>query len=334
MHAHLFCSTIDRRRGSPYNTVYVPLPLSRFAAVRSSSPVPIERRLRPLPAGSAVRPPPSAMPSTPSLREGLDSLQEKSSRPHSAHSSLPRRASRADVPGDLLHQSPRLFGKPTSLWTLDLLAELCHSRGWTPRILSGEAIRVALKRLDKASASAAPNTGSPAWTRSLWRKKARDRLIRLAETHPDWVLGFQDDALVVASGPTAPAQLGRGRTAALGRARRRPHRPRPWAAAGLLRLALVRTQAGCCCGSCKADPVGVIVTEDFLAWVCQRLAAEGKQRCCWSGITPPGTSASECGAAPRRTTRVKHEGGCRVVVCRLPSKSPWLNSIGFKLGAW
>ncbi len=25
--------------------------------------------------------------------------------------------------------------------------------------------------------------------------------------------------------------------------------------------------------------------------------------------------------------RVKHEGGCRVVVCRLPSKSPWLNSI-------
>ncbi len=79
-------------------------------------------------------------------REGLDSLQEKSSRPHSARPFLDER--HADVLKDLFHQSPRLFGKPTSLWTLDLLAELCHSRGWTPRILSGEAIRVALKRLD------------------------------------------------------------------------------------------------------------------------------------------------------------------------------------------
>src|SRR5207249_8068482 len=25
------------------------------------------------------------------------------------------------------------------------------------------------------------------------KKKARDRLIRLARTHPDWVLGFQDE---------------------------------------------------------------------------------------------------------------------------------------------
>jgi hypothetical protein len=29
-------------------------------------------------------------------------------------------------------------------------------------------------------------------------------------------------------------------------------------------------------------------------------------------------------ALPRRVTQ---EGGCRIVVCRLPSKSPWLNSI-------
>ena len=48
---------------------------------------------------------------------------------------------------DLLHHSPRLFGKATSLWTLDLVAEVCHGKGWTPRQLTGEAIRVALKRL-------------------------------------------------------------------------------------------------------------------------------------------------------------------------------------------
>jgi transposase len=48
---------------------------------------------------------------------------------------------------DLLHRRPREFGKPTSLWTLALVAEVSHGRGWTPRVLSAEAIRQALKRL-------------------------------------------------------------------------------------------------------------------------------------------------------------------------------------------
>lgn len=77
--------------------------------------------------------------------EGLACLQEKSSRPHSAHAFLDERFT--EPLKDLLHHSPRLFGKPTSLWTLDLVAEVCHGKGWTPRQLTGEAIRVALKRL-------------------------------------------------------------------------------------------------------------------------------------------------------------------------------------------
>jgi transposase len=78
-------------------------------------------------------------------REGLACLQEKSSRPHSAQAFLDERF--ADALKDLLHHSPRLFDKPTSLWTLELVAEVCHGQGWTPRQLTGEAIRVALKRL-------------------------------------------------------------------------------------------------------------------------------------------------------------------------------------------
>lgn len=78
-------------------------------------------------------------------REGLACLREKSSRPHSAKAFLDERS--AEPLKDLLHQSPRLFGKPTSLWTLDAVAEVCHGKGWTPRVLTGEAIRVALKRL-------------------------------------------------------------------------------------------------------------------------------------------------------------------------------------------
>lgn len=47
----------------------------------------------------------------------------------------------------LLHQGPRTVGKATGLWTLALVAEVCHAKGWTPRVLSAEAIRQALKRL-------------------------------------------------------------------------------------------------------------------------------------------------------------------------------------------
>ena len=48
---------------------------------------------------------------------------------------------------DLLHRSPRDFGKPTSLWTLDLAAEVAFAEGLTARRVSGEAIRQALLRL-------------------------------------------------------------------------------------------------------------------------------------------------------------------------------------------
>jgi hypothetical protein len=46
-----------------------------------------------------------------------------------------------------LHQSPRTFGKPTSRWTLALAAEVSLAEGLTPRLVSDEAIRVALRRL-------------------------------------------------------------------------------------------------------------------------------------------------------------------------------------------
>ena len=78
-------------------------------------------------------------------REGLACLAAKSSRPHSARAFLDERFT--DPLKDLLHHSPRLFDKPTSLWTLKLVAQVCHGKGWTPRQLTGEAIRVALKRL-------------------------------------------------------------------------------------------------------------------------------------------------------------------------------------------
>lgn len=77
--------------------------------------------------------------------EGLACLTEKSSRPKAIRATFDdggRRRLR-----DLLHRSPRDFGKPTSLWTLDLAAEVAHAEGLTDRRVSGETIRQALKRL-------------------------------------------------------------------------------------------------------------------------------------------------------------------------------------------
>jgi hypothetical protein len=48
---------------------------------------------------------------------------------------------------DLLHQSPRAFGKPTSLWTLALAAEVAHERGLTEQRVSDETVRQAIGRL-------------------------------------------------------------------------------------------------------------------------------------------------------------------------------------------
>ncbi len=39
------------------------------------------------------------------------------------------------------------FGKPTSLWTLALAAEVCHAKGWTARRLTAEGMRGVLARL-------------------------------------------------------------------------------------------------------------------------------------------------------------------------------------------
>jgi transposase len=54
---------------------------------------------------------------------------------------------RAEQLKALLHRSPREFGKATSLWTLDLAAEVSFAEGLTPRLVSGDCIRLALKRL-------------------------------------------------------------------------------------------------------------------------------------------------------------------------------------------
>src|SRR5262249_46301033 len=77
--------------------------------------------------------------------EGLACLQPKPKTPKTIHAAWPK--DRDDDLRALLHQSPRTLGKPTSLWTLPLAAQVCFEKGWTPRVVSGETIRLVLQRL-------------------------------------------------------------------------------------------------------------------------------------------------------------------------------------------
>lgn len=77
--------------------------------------------------------------------EGLACLRAKSTRPRTTTSLLD--AARRDELKGMLHQSPRRFGKPQSTWSLSLLAEVACEQGLTPRPLSHEAVRQAVRRL-------------------------------------------------------------------------------------------------------------------------------------------------------------------------------------------
>ena len=76
---------------------------------------------------------------------GLACLKRGSSRPHVMHTAFP--PDQAERLKALLHQSPRCFGRPTSIWTLDLAAEVSFAAGLTAEQVSGETIRATLARL-------------------------------------------------------------------------------------------------------------------------------------------------------------------------------------------
>jgi len=76
---------------------------------------------------------------------GLAALRKGSSRPHRFRVAFDR--ARAEQLRALLHQSPRAFGQPTSLWTLELAADVSFEQGLTAERVSGETIRATLERL-------------------------------------------------------------------------------------------------------------------------------------------------------------------------------------------
>ncbi len=263
---------------------------------------------------------------------GVDCLTRGSTRPHhspqAAFDDLGRERLR-----DLLHQPPRAYGKPTSIWTLALAAEVSFEHGLTATRVSHETIRAALRRLGVGWRRAQHWITSP--DPEYQRKKhARDRLLRLIETHPDWALGYEDEVwwsrLAQPSVRTWTEPDQRLRLVEPVLATDDPD-PAALACYGLLTRWVEpdgTRQEQIWLRFVDGRPVSAITTP-FLAWCCERLATLGKRALLlvWDN------ASWHISKAVRNWIRahnrwVKQTGrGVRIVVCFLPSKSPWLNAI-------
>jgi transposase len=77
--------------------------------------------------------------------KGALALREGSSRPHTIERAFSEESVQA-LRG-LLHRSPRDFDKPTSVWTLALVADVSFEQGLTQELVSAETVRATLERL-------------------------------------------------------------------------------------------------------------------------------------------------------------------------------------------
>jgi hypothetical protein len=150
-------------------------------------------------------------------------------------------------------------------------------------------------------------------------------LIRLAQAHGDWVLGYVDQVWWSRLQQPRLHTWSEGEPLRLVELRADQEDPDPKALAcyGLLRTDLNRVWLR----FVEGRPVSAVTTA-FLAWGCQRLQAEGKKA--WLLVWDNASwhiSAEVRGWIRQHNRRAKQAGGVRLIVCQLPVKSPWLNPI-------
>jgi len=151
----------------------------------------------------------------------------------------------------------------------------------------------------------------------------RDRLIRVAARPAPWVVGYADE--VWWSRLAQPAMHAWGETLRLEAKApaKEDAQPKALACYGLLRTdqdrVLLRFVEG--------RPVSRVTTT-VLAWVAHRLAKDGKRGwgLVWDNAAWPVSRAVQAWIGMHNRT-VKRTGAVRILVCRLPVKSPWLTPI-------
>jgi transposase len=263
--------------------------------------------------------------------QGVAALRQRSRRNRIIYSSFDTAG--AEALRALLHQSPRLFDQPTSVWTLELAAEVAHEQGLTAWRVSGETIRATLARMGVRWRRAKEWITSP--DPEYARKKARrDRLIRLAQRHPDWLLGFEDEvwwsrlaqpALYAWQDDEQPLRLVEQTVA------RDDPDPKALACYGLLARcwdAAPRCSEDLWLRFVEGRPVSA-VTIDFLRWCAARAQERGKRAVLvvWDNASWHDSQIVRTWVR-QHNRQVKQAGqGVRLLACYLPTKSPWLNPI-------
>ena len=261
-------------------------------------------------------------------QRGLAVLQPLSSRPHTLATIFD--AGACESLRALLHQSPRTFGKPTSRWTLALAAEVSFAQGLTPRLVSDETIRLALRRL-RVSWKRAKHwitSPDPAYAR---KKKRRDQLIQRAMAQPTWALGFGDE--VWWSRLAQPDQHcwtdaeAKHKLQELTPPTDDPD-PKALACYGLLLRPELQQAEQMWLRFVTGRPVSA-VTIDFLAWCSAQLAAQGFTALLliWDNASWHRSQAVRHWIRQHNQRVKRGAEGVRIVACHLPSKSPWLNPI-------
>ena len=74
--------------------------------------------------------------------QGIECLKRKSSAPLTAETLID--AGKCEQIRQIMHKSPRLYAKASSVWTLTLVAEVLAEEGLTPRRMANETIRTAM----------------------------------------------------------------------------------------------------------------------------------------------------------------------------------------------
>jgi transposase len=149
--------------------------------------------------------------------------------------------------------------------------------------------------------------------------------MRLAQRHPAWVVGFADEVWWSRLAHPSLHAWTDSKPLRLVQQAADTHDPDPKALA--------------CYGLWRADTNAMLirfvdgrpishVTTQYLGWLADRLADDGKQALVviWDNASWH-TSREVRMWLKAHNQRVKRAGGCRLLLCQLPSKSPWLNRI-------
>jgi DDE superfamily endonuclease len=161
------------------------------------------------------------------------------------------------------------------------------------------------------------------------KKHRRDRLIRLAQTHPAWALGFEDETWWSrVTQPRLHTWAPDGHPLRLVEPTVGRDEPKALACYGVLWRNLDVQGDAIWLRFVDGRPLSG-VTIAFLDWCCTQLAAQGKTAWLLVWDRAPWHESRAVRTWIREHNRQVKQGRAqvRIVNCPLPSKSPWLNPI-------